>query len=125
MFKCGSVCYYQLKVLAPRSAVIPIAQHLPKAYLRPVSSDLPKTEPLSTPLPQRNTETDRVIEAEWRPISGAPARSANVSRANSADLTAEEPLLVENQSASLVAECYQQMTPQQRMQRGAILDIMV
>jgi hypothetical protein len=66
-----------------------------------------------------------VIEAEWRPISGAAVRPANVCRANSADLTAGESLLVENQPPSLVAERYQQMTPQQRLQRGAILDILV
>ncbi len=105
--------------------MIPIAQHLPKAYLKPFSPDLPKTEPLRTPLPQKNTGTGRVIEAEWRPISGAPARSTNVYRANSADLTAEVSRLAENQPFSLVAERYQQITPQQRLQRGAILDILV
>ncbi len=105
--------------------MIPIAQHLPKAYVRPFSPDLPKTEPLNTPLPKQNAETDRVIEAEWRPISGVPVRPTNAYQTNSADLTAEESLLAENQPPSLVTERYQQMTPQHSLQRGTILDILV
>ncbi len=101
--------------------MIPIAQHLPKAYLRPLSSDLPKTESLSTPLLKQNTGTDRVIEAEWRPISEA----ADVYKAKSADLTPKESPLIKNQPPSLVTERYQQMTHQQTFQRGTILDIRV
>lgn len=105
--------------------MIPIAQHLPKVYLSPSSSDLPKTEPLNTPLSQKDSGTDRVIEAEWRPISGAPVRSANIYRANSADLTEEVSLREKSQTSSLAAGRYQQMTPQQHLQRGTILDILV
>ena len=104
--------------------MLSVTRHLPKAYSRPLATDLPKTELFETPQSQKGN-SEHIIEADWRPISGSPVRSANIYQNNSELFTDESKVVVKNHSPALATARYQQMTPQPHQQRGTILDIMV
>jgi len=106
--------------------VKPISQHLPKAYLKPLNSDLLKTaDPQGSQQPARQTTRDRVIEAEWSPIHNSPSRVMNAYQSNLTYLDKKTTPQSETPSNALVAECYQKMVHPLNLQPGSLLDIQI
>ncbi len=98
-----------------------VSQHIPKVYLRPSASELPKAEPFKSSQPPGERTAEHIIEAEWRPISGSPVRSTSIYPADSVTFSAEAASLTEKPSAALVSERYQPL--RQKLDPGSIVNI--
>jgi len=105
------------------SDVISVTRYLPKAYAQPTPSDLQRFERADAPQKQRGVETEQIIEAEWRPVSGSGHPAVNAYKTHSTAFITDESTLTGQDSPVQAAARYREMSPQPQAQRGTLIDI--
>lgn len=103
--------------------MIPVAQHLPRAYARPpVNGPAEARYGHASAQPQAE-QNARIIEAEWQPIAGPPVRTGTPYAYSSLLFNGAKAIPRESTSRAWATERYRSMEQSPQTRRGTLLDV--